>query len=117
MEETRWQDIYMKLKEKGIKVYSPAQKTGQCRENYVVVANAGTTQFQQYSSTITLYDVMCYVPEGNHSELEIFVSQVKTAMEELEPMIRDNHYETAEFYDDTVKAHMISLQYKNYRKM
>lgn len=117
MADTRWQDIYLKLKEKGIDVYAPSQKIGECQKKYVVVSDAGTSQYQQYSSTQTLYDIMCYVPRNERSTLENFVEEVKNAMKELHPMIRDNHFETAEFYDDTVKAHMISRQYVNYRKM
>jgi hypothetical protein len=60
---------------------------------------------------------MCYVPENSYSTLELFVNEVKTALKELEPIIRNNYFETPAFYDDDVKAYMISVQYKNYKKM
>ena len=39
------------------------------------------------------------------------------ALKALEPMLMPTHYETPSFYDDTLKAHMISVQYRNYRKL
>lgn len=117
MEKTRYMDIYKHLTSHGIEVYSPAQKTGECLSPYVVVKDAGTMQFQQFSSTQTLYDVMCYVPKNRFTYLEQFVSQVKAAMAELKPMIMPVYIETASFFDDTVQAHMISIQYRNMRKI
>jgi len=59
---------------------------------------------------------MCYVPKNQFTYLEQYVDKVKTIMEGLKPMIMPMHYETPSFYDDTVKAHMISIQYRNYKK-
>lgn len=116
MADTRWQDIFNKLKEKGIAVYSPEVKTGECTSPYVVVKNAGRVVSNTVSSSQDLYDLMCYVPAKQYSTLEGFVDRVETAIDELFPMIRSNHFRTASFYDDSVKAHMMSTQYVNWKK-
>ena len=117
MAASRIQDIYLHLKEQGFEVYFPAQKVGECLSPYVVVKDATTSQYLEYSSTVTYYDIMCYTPKDHFSELEPFVESVKVAMKELVPMIKPTYSQTQSYYDDSVKAHMISVQYKNYRKI
>lgn len=114
---SRWKDIYSHLKKEGFDVYSPGQHQGECTSPYVVVKDMGTTKFGEFSSTKNLYDIMCYVPRDHFSRLEPFVYEVETSMIEMYPMIRPAHYKTPSFYDDTVKGHMISVQYINYRKI
>ena len=116
MADTRWKNIYDKLKQKGISVYSPGQKTGECTSPYVVVKTAGRMGLTEISSSQNLYDLMCYVPLKNYSILDQFVDQVESAMDELFPMFRPMHYRTPSFLDDEVKAHMVSTQYVNYTK-
>ena len=113
---SRWQDIYRHLSKGGIRVYSPGQHQGECLNPYVVVKDAGSLQFNEFSSTQNLYDLMCYVPKDRFSELEPFVDHVESLMEGLYPMLRPTHDRTPSFYDDSFKAHMISIQYINYRK-
>lgn len=117
MAASRIQDIYLHLKKKGFEVYFPAQKVGECLSPYVVVKDATTSQYLEYSSTVTYYDLMCYIPKDHFSNLEPFVESVKVAMGELVPMIKPTYSQTQSYYDDSVKAHMISVQYKNYRKI
>lgn len=116
MSDTRWQDIYKKLKDRGIDVYSPGTKTGECTSPYVVVKDAGRVGSSTISSSQDLYDLMCYVPAKNYSTLESFVDRVEQVMDELFPMIRPMHFRTPSFYDDSVKGHMISTQYVNWKK-
>lgn len=116
MADTRWEDIYNKLKAHKIEVYSPGQKTGECKRPYVVVKSAGRTGSTEVSSSQDLYDLMCYVPKDQYSTLEGFVNKVEEAMDELFPMIRSLHFRTASFYDDSVKGHMVSTQYVNWKK-
>lgn len=112
-----WQKIYNHLKSRGIDVYSPGQHQGECTSPYTVVKTAGSNQLLDYSSTQPLYDVMCYVPEEFYSRLEPYVETVKGFMKELYPMIVPMEFETASFLDDTVKGHMISIQYRASRKI
>lgn len=110
-------DIYRHLSNNGIEVYSPAQKKGECTSPYVVLKDAGTIKIAGLSSTQTIYDVMCYVPKDCFTLLEKYVHQVKQIMSKLQPMIMPLFIETASFYDDSVEAHMISVQYRNNRKI
>lgn len=110
-------DIYKHLSDNGIEVYSPAQKKGECTSPYVVLKDAGTIKVAGLSSTQTIYDVMCYVPKDRFTLLEKYVHQVKQIMSKLQPMIMPLFIETASFYDDSVEAHMISVQYRNNRKI
>lgn len=114
---SRWKDIYNHLKSNNLDVYSPGQHQGECTSPYVVVKDAGTTRQGEFSSTRSLYDILCYVPEEHFSELEGFVSSVEQAMKGLFPMIRPAYYRTPSFYDDSVKAHMVSIQYINYKSI
>lgn len=111
-----WQDIYKHLKNEGFAVYSPGQHEGDCTTAYVVVKDEGTTQFGNFSSSKTLYDILCYVPKDQFSQLEPFVQRLEVSMLKLYPQVRPAHYKTPSFYDDTVKGHMISVQYIHYKK-
>lgn len=116
-EKTRYKDIYKHLVTSGFDVYTPGQKEGECTSPYLVVKDAGTEKYNTYSSTQTVYDVMCYVPKKHFTDLEQYVQKMKLAMDKLRPMIMPLYSETGSFYDDTVNAHMISVQYRNMRKI
>ena len=113
---SRWSDIYKHLKAEGFEVYSPSQKTGECKSPYIVIKDSGLSELSGISSNQQIYEVMCYVPKDKYSELDEFVVTVKNSMDGLFPMIRPVHYQTPSYYDDSVKAHMISIQYLNYQK-
>lgn len=115
--DSRWQDIYNHLKKSGFDVYSPGTKIGECSEPYIVIKNDGSSRHESYSTNVDLYAVMCYVPKMCYSFLEVYVSQVKKAMQEIEPMIKPTGQQTPSYYDDTYKAHMISISYMNYKKI
>lgn len=115
--ESRWQDIYKHLKSAGIDVYSPGVKTGECTKEYVVVKNDGSANVIGISTDEDYYSIMCYVPKQKYSRLEPLVQKVKTLMKELRPMIQSSGSQTPSFYDDSVKAHMVSIEYKNYKKI
>lgn len=117
MSESRWQDIYKHLKGAGFEVYSPGQHEGECVSKYVVIKDAGGSQHGDFSSTRSLYDLLCYVPKDQFSQLEPFVKQVEGSMAGMYPIIRPTYYRTPSFYDDTVKGHMVSVQYINYQKL
>ena len=113
---TRWQDIHLHLQKNGFDVYSPGVYDRECLSPYVVVTHNGSTKHAGISTDIDLYSVLVYVPQQSYSELEVQVQNVKTAMKKLEPMILPYGSQTPSFYDDGVKAHMISIEYKNYKK-
>ena len=115
--ESRWQDIFLHLKNQGFDVYSPGTKIGECTSEYLVVKNHGSSKHVSFSTDVDLYAVMCYVPKEKYSTLEPLVQMVKKSMKELEPMILPYGIQTPSYYDDSVKAHMVSIEYKNYKKM
>ena len=114
---SQWQTIYKHLKAKGIDVYSPGQHQGECVSPYTVVKDAGLNPLSSFSSSQALYDIMCYVPQKEVSKLEPYVEQLKEVMKGLYPAIVPMNFQTASFLDDTVKGHMISIQYRNNRKI
>ena len=116
MEDSRWSDIFIHLKNKGYDVYPPAIKEGECTSPYIVVKDAGSSKVEGISSSLTLFDVMLYMPRNSYSKIEPFVRQLEADMDELWPMIRPTHFITTSFYDDSVKGWMISIQYENYQK-
>lgn len=115
--ESRWQDIFKYLKSSGFDVYSPGMKVGECTSEYIVVKNDGSSKISGISTDDDLYAVMCYVPKQAYSKLEPMVQRVKKAMKELEPMIMPYGSQTPSYYDDSYKAHMISIEYKNHKKI
>lgn len=115
--DSRWQDIFLHLQKAHFDVYPPAIKTGECISEYIVVKNDGSSRIAGISTDDDLYAVMCYVPQKAYSTLEPFIQRVKKSMKELEPMILPYGSQTPSYYDDSVKAHMISIQYKNHKKL
>ncbi len=115
--DSRWQDIFLHLQSAGFDVYSPGVKTGECMAEYIVVKNDGSTRHVNFSTDVDLYAVMCYVPKEKYSTLEQLIQKVKKSMKGLEPMIRPYGSQTPSYYDDSVKAHMVSIEYQNYKKL
>lgn len=113
----RWGDIYDALKAAGYDVYSPSQHTGDCLKRYIVVKIETSSQIQRYSSVSQQYDILMYIPKDEYSQFEDFVADVKKVMKTLEPMIKPLNYQTPSYYDDSVKGHMISMLYRNSRKL
>jgi len=116
MDSTVWNDIYLHLKET-FEVYSPGTKTGECTTNYLVVKKDGSVQFGKFSSDIDYYSLLCYVPRDAYSQLEKYVNDAQISMKLLEPMVSYANQKSPSYYDDTLKAHMISVTYKNYKKL
>ena len=110
-------DIFKHLKKNKIKVHSPTQATGTCKEPYTVIKAAGSDKLFGISTAQHHYDLMCYVPQDEYTTLEPYVDKVEKLMKELEPMIKPTNFRTPSFFDETVKAHMISTQFYNYRKL
>ncbi len=117
MEQSRFMDIYKYLDAHGFDVYSPGQKKGECKKPYIVVKDQGTLQYNNLSTTQTLYDLMCYVPQNQFTKLEPFVLSIREIMKGLYPMIIPIEYETPSIFDDSVKAYMISIEYRNMKQI
>lgn len=116
-QDSIWQDIVVHLQADGFDVYSPGMKVGECVSPYIVVKNDGSTRHASFSTDVDFYAIMCYVPRTAYSTLEPLVQSVKKSMKGLEPVLRPYGIQSTSYYDDTFKAHMISIEYKNYKKI
>ncbi len=113
MANSRWQDIYLYLKNNDIDVYSPGQHQGDCLSNYVVIKEGTSIQLQTFSSSIDEYILMCYVPYSKYSELKPFVDKIIELMKGMQPMIMPLYQRDIPFFDEDVKANMVSIHYRN----
>lgn len=115
-EDTRLKDLYTHLKRNKFEVYMPGIKHGDCLRPYLVVKNDAAIDIIGTTSHSQLYTVLCYVPKNRYSDLESLVTKVKTVMHNLKPLFMPTGLQTPSFYDDDIKAHMISIQYRNSRR-
>lgn len=106
------------LKANGISAFLQSTHVGDCVASYVVVRQAEAQVFLEYSSVQTFYDILCYVPKQQLSQLESYFATVKAEMKKLTElyMLRNTYQETATFYDDVVKAHMRSIRFVMYNR-
>jgi hypothetical protein len=116
-EKSRYKDIYVHLKSHGFNVFTPGTKSGTCTEKYLVLKKDGAAEHTSFSTMISYYSVLVYVPAEKYSTLDEYVEEVKECMKKLKPLIYPYGQEDPSFYDDSIKAHMVSIMYKNYKKM
>ena len=109
------ESMYDVFVEKGMEVYYPTQKIGECESEYVVVKKDGGTAHSFASSNIDHYSVLCYVPQARYGDIEKLVMKAKVVMNNLFPLLTQLGSETPSFYDETIKAHMVTIFYKNYK--
>lgn len=105
------------LEEGNTDVFFPIQHKGECMKEYIVIKTDGTITEPVVSSERPIYTVMCYVPQNNYSRLESFVEETKRKMKNVFPLVMYIGNETPSFYDEEIKAHMISFQYQGCRKL
>lgn len=108
-----YEKAYDTLEKEKLVVYPPATKYGECKKPYVVLKDNGKSKANTYSSQFALLDMMCYVPQARYTDLEFYVNKCKKAMKKVYPMFIPTGLETPSFYDDSVKAWMISVEYRN----
>ena len=114
MEGTVWEIIADALLEEGFEVYPPATKNGECTSNYIVIKEDGSSQIQNFSSEYEYYNLMLYVPQNKYTELSKFKMRVKdTLYKKLFPMIMYTGSSNSSYFDESIKAHMVSLMYRN----
>lgn len=115
--ESRLKDLYTFLKSKGFDVYFPEQHEGDCLSPYLVIRYDGTAGFDNVSSRRDLYTILCYVPKNQYSYLEEYVMKVRSAMKEVSPLfLVHDEQQLAAYFDEPVKGHYVSIEYKNYKK-
>lgn len=111
-----WKDLFNAL-DKEFSVYPPATKKDKCTEPYIVLKNDGENELSGTTSTQQYWSVMIYMPYEMYSFLEEYVDKVVDYINaNLYPQFRPTGYKSSPFYDDTVKAYMVSVQYISYKK-
>lgn len=110
-----WQSIIEILKTEKIPAYPPGVKTGKCTFPYVVVKPLNGSQYQNYSSTVQYYDILCYAK--TISELENICKQAKGGMEKIAPTIKPTYIQSEPFFDSDIEAWMSSMTYRNFKKI
>lgn len=113
----RWVDIFRLLVKKGFDVYPPATHKGECTSRYIVLKMSQLARAGTLSSVNQSYDILLYIPNGEYSQFEDFIADFKAAMKDLEPMIMPENYQTPPYYDADVNGHMVSIRYRNTRKL
>lgn len=112
--DTIWKKIARTLNANGIDVYPPATKVGECTEPYVVLKKDGSSQISSFSSEQHYYTFLIYVPKNEYTKLDEVKNRVKSVVaDNLFPLLMPTGQETPDFYDDSVKAHMVSILYRN----
>lgn len=113
-EKTVWECIMDAMKAHSVEAYPPATKNGECIHEYVVIKQDGGSQYQSFSTEAHYYTLLLYVPRNKYASLERFKKEVKDVVAtDLYPLLMPTGLETPDFYDDTFKAHMVSIQYRN----
>lgn len=113
-EKTVWERIIDAMKAHSVEAYPPATKKGECIHEYVVIKQDGSSQYQSFSTEAHYYTLLLYVPQHKYASLERFKKEVKEIVAtDLYPLLMPTGLETPDFFDDTFKAHMVSVQYRN----
>ena len=112
-----WQQIYLKLKNKGLNPYAPGHHEGLCTESYCVIREG--TQMPSVQGKRVGYrvvEVIAFVPAASYVQLAPYVEEIKAALNEL-PFLRKTGNETPVVTDDEVKAYTTSVQYQIMKKL
>lgn len=113
---SRWEDIISYLKDVGFDAYAPGRHKGDCLSPYIVVKMGPTSPYQNFSTNLHVYELLVYIPRDQISASEEILNNIETQMKALEPMIMPQHTRSSPYYDEGVKAWMVSLGYRNYTK-
>lgn len=111
------QKVYDHLSKNGFEVHWPGYKKGDCKSKYIVLKSDGVFVPLVVSSERPIYTIMCYVPHSQYSQLIPFTEEVKECMRGIFPLVMYEGNETPSYYDEAVKADMISFQYYGCRRI
>lgn len=107
--------IFDFLTDNGFNVFAPNTHKGECNEDYLVLKEANASRFNNYSTQIILYDIMCYAK--NYSDCLKLKEKVRETMLKIQSSVKPTDNETSAFFDEDVKGYMASIEYRNYRKI
>lgn len=107
-----WQEIYLKLQEKGLNPYAPGRHQGECKERYCVIReNSQVPFFHSRRVGYSVIDIIVFVPLASYIKMEPYMREIRAAMKEL-PNLRKTGNETPVIVDDEVKAYTTSIEYQ-----
>lgn len=113
--KTVWEIISDTLISRGFEVYPPATKVGECKREYIVLKQDGSSQKDRLSTQTVYYAFMLYVPKNQYSRLGDFEKRVKEILDtDLFPLIMPAGSTDTDYYDDNYNAHMRTFLYRNY---
>lgn len=115
-ESNRWKDLFNHLRGKGLEVYPPLAHKGVAERPYVVVRLEAQGPIANTRTEVTIFDLLCYVPEGHYEYLLDFIKEVKEAMLSLRPMLSRYITQSPILYDEAARGFYIELEYENYAK-
>lgn len=113
--KSRLEDIMDFLISQGYSVFATGAHKGQVSSPYIVVKPTRANRYLQYSSVIQYYDILIY--GRTLTETNKLANEVDKKMEQLRPMIVCTYNRQEAFYDDDVKGYMISMEYRNMKKI
>lgn len=112
-----WNKVYLHLKSKGIKVYSPGQHKGLCEDSYVVLRDGGGDSFAGTNKVgQSILDVIIYHPNNRYSSLDSYKKEVKKYLEEVKG-IRKTGFETPVLMEDEKQAYTTSIEYQILKRL
>ena len=111
---TNWQAIYKHLENKGYKVYSLGQHSGQCDSPYIVLRNEGSAP--RKGVELPTYELLLYYPFNQYSEFEGYIESVKECMNDLYPSVWLMDGPGPHYLDPDVNGYMTNLVYQGLRK-
>lgn len=110
-----WEQTQKFLEERtGCKVYPPAVKIGECKEDYLILKDDASARYQNLSTEINYYDVLCYAK--TYTGVLKLADFVRDVMCSYTPNMFPTGVETGAYYDDDVRAYMVSIQYRAMRR-
>lgn len=105
--------IYDYLTDKGYDVYSIGQYEGKCKEPYIVIREAGTTETLNNNIVNENVELIIFYPVGSYSKLGLFLVQLKKDMKNLSYLKRTfDGSSSAIVVDDTRRAYTTFLSYR-----
>ncbi|AKA70134.1 hypothetical protein [Clostridium scatologenes] len=112
--DTHYRRTYDYLKENNIDVYSIGQKTGECKKEYVVIKENGTSgnEYIGYG----LIDIIIFFPINRFSEMELYVKQIRKLLKDLK-FLQFTGNITPGIVDTDVKGYTTSIQYQIFKKI
>lgn len=102
------------LEQKGFEVYPVGTKEGECKKDYIVLKKESSTQTLNYSSQTHYFSILCY--SKKYTGVLKLCDNIREVMKEYFPQMKQTGNETPPYFDDSVNAFMVSIEYACYMR-